>query len=188
MESVTIDLSGLNGLLQFGELGWIGANLGSALVFGLLCWRSITRAGKYHGITGDRDEVRRSEMVANAHVAKAIVTGAVGVTSVIMLFVMSWSLFSQDLEFTKIARMNEIEATRLARADGYFFHDHNGAEVKVTTTRSLSFDEKTMLSEFFGEWRDTELLPFTLQRLLAMDLPIESIDLPLKMMTIRTVG
>lgn len=107
LDPVTINLDGLNELLQFGPLGHLFGHIMAMLFLGVVTWRNIVRAGTCHGANCDlsggicdaaTQRANRLELMkGNAHVAKAIVSGLVAVLLGIMSSVMSFRLFNEGL-------------------------------------------------------------------------------------------
>lgn len=87
MEPVTINLEGLS---EFGPLGYILGHLAAGMFFGAIAWRNIACAGSCY----DNSQTYRG----NTHIARSVASGVLSLASLIILFVMSGQLFYQAVQ------------------------------------------------------------------------------------------
>ena len=104
MEPFTINFDGLSEFAtQFGPLGYVFGHLAAAMFFGIIAWRNIFAAGICHGNNcpkgaDEQQNAHQQQMQGNAHVARSVVSGIIGVVNVVIVIVMSAQLFMAALE------------------------------------------------------------------------------------------
>ncbi len=168
MEPITINLSDFSEFsTQLGPYGYVLGHSLAALFFGVIAWRQSGFAGKCYGDScsdmnnaQSRDE-KKQEMVGKAHSVRAIVSSVIGAINVIIVIVMSASLFEKSLDQTTSSRhetMSMIKSTvkqfmadspTIFIAGPYMMKGSDGKKLAISTQHPLtmeSFHELKMLT------------------------------------------
>lgn len=151
MDPVTINLPDLT---QFGPLGYLAGHLMAAMFFGVLTWRQIGAAGVCYGkscsdtnLDAQNQEQKQQREIGwemgDAHVARSIVGGIIGIVNIIVVICMSVQMFSQALERADLAAIAALQIS-------FAKQDMEMTEIKAGTAE-LRVGIAALESELFAQ-------------------------------------
>lgn len=127
MKPVTINLEGLSEFAaQFGPHGYLIGFGVATLFFLVITRRQITAAGVYYD---------KSENIGNSHIVNSVISGVLGLTSLVMVVVISANLFVASLNKAQNnAQINRAQWPNLAYSSGkqYYQWSPQGDLLQVT--------------------------------------------------------
>lgn len=176
MEPVTINLPDFSALAeQFGPQGYALGYFAAAMFFGVVAWRSIGAAGGCHGAacsnTNDAPsrEEKQQAVMGSSHVARAIISGVLGLINMIVAIDMSVELFTRAIDKTSPTTLTAYQSTVsgmstlcspyvITSGDGYSFtiytsnplSDHDLRSLKILGAETTRLDRVDALSEFLN--------------------------------------
>lgn len=128
MEPVTINFEGLSEFAtQLGPYGHLVGHAMAAMFFGMITWRAAAGAGRCYG--------ENKNMEGNSYIAKAFMSGFVGLFGLIMVMVIAASLFDVSLDKAK-----SLQRTALPLST-YMVEGHDAKAVVINTKRPLDIED-----------------------------------------------